>query len=168
MVRVFVLVAAAASLAQGQTLASGKRCPTVERIVGALDRRDCGFACGTDRWSIKTLTDRDRDRIDFTVRPATVAALGRLRAPASRHPTRRNSVHERRVYCVEAFVIEARPQEDGDLHLSLIDAEDGRSEMIAEVPDPRCDGVCRSPYAAVFGRVRQHVEGKLPFRTDQA
>ena len=156
-----IALLAATGVGHAQVLPSGAACPDVRPIQRTLGRDPCGFQCGIDRWSVKTLTDRDRDRIDFAVRPTTVAALGRLRPPARRDPARRSSIHERRVYCVEAYIIDARPQDDGDIHLSLIDAIDGRSEMIAEVPEPRCTGVCRSPYVEVFGRVRQQVERQL-------
>src|SRR2546429_6465030 len=28
----------------------------------------CGTYCGTERWSVKTLSDADRDKVDFTAR----------------------------------------------------------------------------------------------------
>lgn len=145
----------------GQPLATSA-CPEVRPQVGALGSVRCGdFECGVDRWPVKTLTDRDRRTVDFTVRPTTVRALGRLRVPSARPQDRRAGVHERRVYCVEAWLLYARPQEDGDLHLALLDVGDETSEMVAEIPEPRCTVVCRSPYASVFAAARATVERRL-------
>jgi hypothetical protein len=70
-------------------------------------------------------------------------------------------MHERRLYCVEAWLMYARPQEDGDLHLALLDVGDETSEMVAEIPEPRCTVVCRSPYTAAFVAARETVERRL-------
>ena len=145
----------------GQPLAMSA-CPEVRPQVGPLGSVRCGeFECGVDRWPVKTLTDRDRHMIDFNVRPTTVRALGSLRVPSARPQDRRASVHERRVYCVEAWLLYASPQEDGDLHLALLDVGDETSEMVAEIPEPRCTVVCRSPYASVFATARATVERRL-------
>jgi len=151
--------AAPAVYAQAREAAS---CPEVQPIVRALSRDDCGeYPCGVDRWAVKTLTDRDRNTIDFEVRKATVKTLGRLAVPRSRPQARRVGIHERRVYCVEAWLMYAHPQEDGDLHLALLDPEDESSTMIAEIPDQRCTVVCRSPYVGLFAQARGAVERKI-------
>lgn len=122
---------------------------------------DCSETCtGEDRWLVKTLMDRDAARVDFTPRRSTIAALGKLRPPQRRARDARNSVHERRVYCIDAHIIEVRPQEDGDLHVRLRDPIDD-SEMIAEVPDSKCQNVCRSPWIDVFSTARAQLERRL-------
>lgn len=123
---------------------------------------DCTKDCeGVDRWAVKILADRGAHSVDFTPRRATVAALGRLSRPNRRPTASRVSDAERRVYCVEAWIVEARPQGDGDLHLILRDPADRRSQMIAEVPEAACRNVCRSPWAEVFATARSHVEARL-------
>lgn len=153
-----VLLVARSVSGQGPTVA----CPDVPQGVGALGAAGCGeFDCGVDRWAVKRLTDRDRDEIDFTVRRTTIRSLGRLRVPSARRQDRRAGVNERRLFCVEAWLMYAHPQDDGDLHLALLDVTDERSTMVAEIPEPRCSVVCRSPYARAFATARTTVEDKL-------
>lgn len=122
---------------------------------------DCSETCtGEDRWLVKTLMDRDAHRVDFVPRRSTIAALGKLRSPQRRAADARNSVHERRVYCIEAWIVDVRPQNDGDLHVLLLDPDDG-SSMIAEVPDSKCQNVCRSPWVDVFSTARKQLEDRL-------
>src|SRR5207253_1729403 len=42
----------------------------------------CGTYCGTERWSVKTLSDADRDKVDFTAKEATVGWLVSQEHPA--------------------------------------------------------------------------------------
>jgi len=35
----------------------------------------CGTHCGTERWNVKTLSDADRDKVDFIPKEATVGWL---------------------------------------------------------------------------------------------
>lgn len=139
------------------------RCPTVPRSLALpLPARSCTLDCGRDRWPVKTLSDRDVSRINFTPRRSTVRALARLRPPTARPADRRTSVAERRVYCIEALITEIpRPQEDGDLHVILSDPVDPENTIIAELPDPRCPAVCASPLAAALGSARRKLERQL-------
>lgn len=110
---------------------------------------------------MKTLNDRDRAQVDVTPRRASVSELGKLTVPRIRPPDGRSGEAERRVYCVEAWVIEARPQNDGDLHVVLAGIEDTTTRMIVEIPDVRCASVCESRYAAAFATAHQTMERRL-------
>lgn len=146
----------------GQGVSAASRCPDVLPEIVSGERQPCGFKCGTERWQVKTLTDRDRGSVDFNVRRSTVAALGRLARPARRPADARAGVHERRVYCVEAWIVdEPNSQDDGDMHVVLRGVEDGRSTMVAEFPDVRCAVVCTSGFARAFAAARQQLEGRL-------
>lgn len=155
-VLVLVLCVAPAAHAQGRDAMCPRQAPRP-----LPQAADCSVTCtGEDRWLVKTLLDRDAHRVDFVPRRSTIAALRQLRRPQRRAPDARNSVHERRVYCVEALIVEVRPQDDGDLHVLLRDPDD-KSEMIVEVPDSRCQNVCRSPWVDVFSTARKQLEDRL-------
>ena len=88
------------------------------------------FACGVERWGIKTLKDRPRL---FPARRTTVAYLTGRPRPASLPPTR--LPFERRIYSVVAAVTLDRTEADLDHHLVL---RSGKHTMIAETPSPTC------------------------------
>jgi hypothetical protein len=86
-------------------------------------------ACGTERWTVKTLQDRPRL---IPTRDTTIAYLTSRPAPSSLPDTRLPS--ERHIYRVRADVTLVRPEDDSDLHVVLEDAT-GRT-MITESPLP--------------------------------
>lgn len=111
---------------------------------------------------MKTLTDRDANRVDFTPRRTTIRELGRLTPPSKRPYDRRAGVAERQLFCIEAWIVEPpRPQEDGDLHVALQQVGDTTARMLVEIPDVRCATVCSSPYAAAFAQARLTMERAL-------
>lgn len=105
------------------------------RVAAPAPRRQAGFsaalACGVERWSIKTLTDRP---VLLSRRPATVAQLVALRRPNPFPPPGRVAL-ERRIYTVTVSVTVDRTEADLDHHLVL---RAGGKTMIAETPSPLC------------------------------
>lgn len=87
-------------------------------------------ACGVERWTVKTLQDRPNL---LPARKTTVAALVRVRSPASLPDTR--LPFERHIFTVTAAVVLVRPEADSDFHLVL---RSGGAQMIAESPLPAC------------------------------
>ncbi len=147
-------------LSAGVANAQGASCPRIAppRVTPPPQ---CTENCeGEERWSLKTLVDRDVRTIDWTPRPTTISDVGSFRRPQRILDDRRAGVYERRVYCIEAWIVEVRPQGDGDLHVNLVDPDDG-SEMIVEIPDSKCQNVCRSPWTAVFSAARERLETRL-------
>jgi hypothetical protein len=120
-----------------------------------LGNSACGGHCGTERWAIKTLSDPDRDLVDLRPVDATLEQLVALPRPRRPGP-RRVAPAEVTVYRVEARLKWlAREEADGDYHLILFSPRDSTITMIAEVPNPRCAGVCASGFGETFARVRQ-------------
>ena len=114
--------------------------------------------CGTDRWPVKTLTDRDRTRVDTVAVRSTVKELGRIPIPNIPYPNdRRIAPLEVTTYRVTAVITQISVQDDGDWHLVLRDVEDVRYTMIAEIPLPEC--AVGSGYEARFRSVRQALRG---------
>lgn len=94
-------------------------------------RFSAAFACGVERWSIKTLKDRP---VLLPRRPATVAQLVALTRPNPFPPPARLPF-ERQIYTVVASVTLDRTEVDLDHHL-VVSA--GGKTMIAETPSPVC------------------------------
>jgi hypothetical protein len=119
-VKRFVLIAlAAATLA----VSAGTAAPD--------GRATSGYACGGDRWTVKTLQDRPRL---LPARRTTIHYLITRPAPSSLPDTR--LPFERHVFTVVARVVLVRPEADSDLHVVL---QSGRNHMITEAPAPYCD-----------------------------
>jgi hypothetical protein len=91
--------------------------------------------CGVERWSVKTLSDGDRWKVDLTRRYRTVGKLNTLVRPPSR-PQNGRVAAELLTYRVTATVAAAINEDDGDIHLVLRD--DVGATMIAEAPEPAC------------------------------
>jgi hypothetical protein len=88
--------------------------------------------CGSERWSVKTLSDADSSRVELTKRPRTIAQLNALPEPSSL-PASGRVAAELQVYKVTYVSNE----DDGDIHLAL-QGSDG-STLIAEAPAVTCD-----------------------------
>jgi hypothetical protein len=85
-------------------------------------------------WSLKTLSDPQRNLVNLHPRNTTVAAINALPSPYPT-PRTRNTVYERRAWRVKAQIVQFKLEEDSDIHLILFWA--GRY-MIAEMPFAGC------------------------------
>jgi hypothetical protein len=95
--------------------------------------------CGSERWSVKTLTDAAASTVAFaTSKSKTVEALRHLKRPLTlKATTPRRAGTERTVYRVTALLMSMRREDDSDIHLVLADPKLGGS-MIAELPSSSC------------------------------
>jgi hypothetical protein len=115
-----LLAAALATLADPSDLAQGR----------------AASHCGTERWSVKTLTDHGAAQVDLGPKPGTVEQLVALPVPAGFGPNAARLPPEFQAYVVKATLGEFKEEADSDIHLVLLGAS-GQS-MIAEIPDPGC------------------------------
>ena len=107
--------------------------------------------CGVERWSVKTGTDADASRVNFTPQASTVAALGAIPAPANPPANSRVAPTELQVVRLTNVTLTMyKLENDSDYH---VDISDGRSHMITEIPDPACVGA-GSIFAAAIQRTR--------------
>jgi hypothetical protein len=104
------------------------------------------LACGTQRWTVKTLGDRPAL---LAAQRTTIAHLGTVPAPAS--PPNTRLPFERRVFTVTAAVGLVRPESDSDLHVVL---SAGAHTMIAESTAPFCDARATLRNRGLISRVR--------------
>lgn len=125
----------------------------------ASDATACVTGCGKERWAEKTLADPARDSIDFAhVHDVTIAQL----AAMSTEPDRvvlgwRRAPIELTVYRVTGWLVGVLGENDHDVHLILADSADGQTTMIAEIPDPNCEGACMSGFASRYAAARELV-----------
>jgi uncharacterized protein DUF3761 len=121
----------------------------------------CGSTCGVERWTVKTLSDPDRDRVKLQPVDATIEGLVSLERPVLLPGAGRADSVEMTVYRVEARLLALFTEADGDYHLVLASPHDAAVTMIAEVPDPGCAGACASGFAEVYAKVRQKLMDRL-------
>jgi hypothetical protein len=101
-----------------------------------LPRARAAATCGVERWDVKTLSDPNAQFVEFTPRRTTVRALRRKPRPAALGARTRGV--EMTTYRVRAELIEAKVEEDSDIHLVIADAAQPRLTMIVEFPTPTC------------------------------
>jgi hypothetical protein len=119
----------------------------------------CGVYCGTERWSVKTLSDADRDKVQLAPKEVTVGWLISQKPPAYLPADQRVTPIETQTYKIRAFLVGYKLEEDQDFHVVVADVEDPSKTMIVEVPSPECAGACASGYAEELRRARAVITG---------
>jgi hypothetical protein len=131
---------------RSRTLASAIVVVAVGATVGVFGRMTPAHTaptvplglCGTERWSVKTLTDAAASKVAFaTSKSRTIEKLRHLKPPAILKGSTPRRASERTVYHVTALLMMMRREDDSDIHLVLADPKLGGS-MIAEFPASSC------------------------------
>jgi hypothetical protein len=97
--------------------------------------------CGKERWNVKTLSDKDTQKVDFKhIIKTTVNSQVNLPKPVKipKNLPRQNT--EYNVYAIDCYIIEYKMEEDNDIHIVLRDLKTNAT-MVAEVPSPLCPEV---------------------------
>jgi hypothetical protein len=112
-----------------------------------------GLQCGVERWSVKTLSDRDATRVDVAASTrTTVALLSGLAPQCGGGPDQRIYPQELLVFEADAILQAVKREDDRDLHLILQDPESPSDTVIAELPDTACMGAAQSPYIVTLAQ----------------
>jgi hypothetical protein len=115
-----------------------------------------GEHCGTERWAVKTLSDSDAGRVNFSPVPATVTDLRALPAPGALPQASRIAPTELTTFSVTANVVEFKFEADLDIHLVINDPNDAAASMIVEFPNAAdCSGAVSSSHRANMETARQ-------------
>jgi hypothetical protein len=122
---------------------------TVVVLAAALALVARADACGTERWSVKTLTDPAARQVNFHPTPSSVAALNALPAPTLPGDNFTRLQSERQTYRVTATLVKYKLEQDGDVHLVL---SDGGKTMIAESPALSCTHGAQHRWAMLVAR----------------
>jgi len=123
--------------------------------VGRAQLRLALSACGTERWTVKTAADDDRQHVVTQPRDVSIRYLRTRHTPSYKPQTARVSPVELTTYRVHARLVEYVREDDGDYHLVLADRR-GRT-IIAEIPDPACVAKI-SPVKAAIRSARSHMD----------
>src|SRR5258708_7248935 len=96
------------------------------------------LACGKERWSVKTVTDKDAAKVQDVPTPATINQLRQIPAPLNPNvrPDSRYGPTELTTYEVTGYITLIKSEADQDYHIVLTD--DSRRTMIVESPHPDC------------------------------
>jgi hypothetical protein len=115
----------------------------------------CGPHCGTERWSVKTLSDSGAGTVDVTNRiTQSVHNLVSLPAPSQLPSDSRIAPTETTTFGVQARLVGFKKETDRDFHIVIADSQTNET-MIVEIPDPQCDGVCSSQTKGLISQARQ-------------
>ena len=113
------------------------------------------------RWSVKTMSDPDRVRVNRTPVASRVSILSQIPAPQGSYPRHgRIAPQELTVYRVRARLVALHRELDGDYHLVIQEPDDPKATMIVEIPAPaegRVGGL-----EAAFKSMRQTIAAHEP------
>lgn len=128
---------------------------------GLLAQVSCGFQCGTERWTVKTLSDPDAPKVTFSPQDATIGSLVSQTRPASLPENARVSPIETQTFRVPGRLVGFKLEDDQDIHIVIADLEDPAKTMIVEIPSPGCSGACASGHAQDFQVARMTLNGSF-------
>jgi hypothetical protein len=94
-------------------------------------------ACGVERWSVKTLTDRGARSVSVRVKATTIRGLRRRHPPAHLGSSRIAPV-ETQTFRVQAALQKMKIEEDDDIHLVVSQPGSPKLTMIVEFPAYAC------------------------------
>jgi hypothetical protein len=137
--------------------------PLVNRGQAAFGQEaGCGPKCGEERWAVKTLTDNDASKVNFSPIVKTVGDLAAVKAPNGNSETSRLDATEETTFKVQARLVGYKHETDGDFHIVIADLQNPSQTMIVEIPDPNCGGVCASPKLSDIKQARQDFAAQFP------
>jgi hypothetical protein len=112
-------------------------------IATAIGCADCALT----RSEVKTLRDRDADRVAFDAAiPTTITALNDLPSHCGPAGSRRRGPEEFRVYAAVGRIVRVRREPDHDIHIVLADLQYPRERIVIELGDPDAKNGRRSPH----------------------
>jgi hypothetical protein len=107
-------------------------------LPATRDRATARIHCGVERWEVKTLSDPAAHDVNFTQVDRTVARLRLLNGPVVHQDSPRFGGIERQAISVRAQVVEAKVEDDSDIHLVIAVRSNRSKTMIVEFPNPAC------------------------------
>ncbi len=121
-------------------------------------KKQTGLRCGVERWGVKTLSDSRVSRVHFRPKGTTVTALRSKRSPGVGRSDPRIKGVETTTYRVEAELVEAKREDDRDIHLVIAAPNHPGQTMIVEFPDVRCKGAKQSKKREAMRKARAAFE----------
>lgn len=100
------------------------------------------FACGTERWDVKTLKDATAVQILRSPKTTTIPVLVKLSHPTVQqlhaNESSRIGPVERTTFILKALLLGYHSEADQDFHLVIANPNNISQTMIAEIPAPNC------------------------------
>ena len=123
--------------------------------------------CGTERWDVKTLSDKESAGIKWSAVNTSVKAMSQLIQPFpvkdKKFDKKIRFGYEFNVYELKCRIREFRKEDDGDYHLVLVDINDTTCTIVGEIINPDCPEISNSKYLGAFKNTREEFElFKLP------
>lgn len=115
------------------------------------------LSCGSERWAVKTLSDRAAAQVDYHARHRTIDHLRHLPRPDIGFDTPRQQPYEFRSYTVHAHLRAFVKEDDRDIHLIISRPHHRHHKMIAELPYVHCQGAASSIKRHAMHRARRHL-----------
>jgi hypothetical protein len=147
------------------TLAAGVYVPTVATQTAQA-------ACGVWRWPVKTLSDPNRTKVDFDPTATTVARFRTRTRPGITFGTStpRTGAVEYHTWKLKARPIQAKLEDDSDIHLVIAVPGSPTKTMIVEFPEAalRSVGVQARQDRLGATEVNQQLRERLEFVVAQA
>lgn len=114
--------------------------------------------CGIERWEVKTLSDAGAKKVNIKEpQVQSIQGLASQKSPLAGKrtpPSSRVSALEYKTFTVTAALIGYKLEPDGDFYVVLADQNDRQQIMIAEIPDPQCDGARTSGHGDEYQSAR--------------
>lgn len=119
------------------------------------------FACGTERWAVKTGTDNDVAAVVTTAHLARIGDLIAVQPPArpNARPRNRFAPVETTIFTIQAILTVIKAEDDEDYHLVIADPNDPSQTMIVESPNPSCAN--GSLFLRMITQTRQAIDQKF-------
>jgi hypothetical protein len=122
------------------------------------------LSCGTERWAVKTLADKDAGKLSHQALAIKISDLAAIEPPIrailDSHEDSRLPV-ELHTYRVAGWLVGFKREDDEDFHIVLEDLEKRTATMVVEMPSPSCvtvrfrhdADVLRAQFEERFGKV---------------
>src|SRR5215471_17003997 len=121
------------------------------------------FACGVERWSVKTGTDADAGLVNLnSPTNTTIANLRAFPTQSTIPANNRVSPEETTEWVIDGTLTLYKLESDEDYHLVIQDASG--NTMITEIPSPTCVG-SGSPFFAGIQNARAEFDAQLTATT---
>ncbi len=114
----------------------------------------CGVTCGTERWTVKTLSDDGVGCVDFRPKPTTIFWLVSEPIPELVSDHARIRPAECLVWEVTGKLLAFKMEDDGDFHIILEDLTQPKATMVVEIPDTACQGACSGSHETEMAQAR--------------
>ena len=122
---------------------------------------------GEQRWQVKTLQDETASQINFTPKTITMADIldKEKTATWSLAKDDERQEDEFQVYKVTGKIPFVNVEADGDIHIELVDKNNSKLHLVAEIPNPDCEITKESNYKEKFRKARNQFINKYQDKT---